>query len=65
MLDMPTLGLAHLAYLLSPGLSAAAGPAGPAGEKLPLEVSSAQLPRALPWENSAMNGILGDSLSGQ
>ena len=64
MLDIPTLGLAQLAYLLSP--LAAAGPQpGPVGEKLPLEVSSAQLPGALPWENSAMNGILGDSLSGQ
>ena len=65
MLDMPTLGLV-LPVITSPPPTpgAAAGP-GPAGEKLPLEVSSAQLPTALPWENSAMNGILGDSLSGQ
>ena len=55
-----------LAYLLSPARWAPPpnGLTGPAGEKLPLEVS-ARLPRALPWENLAMNGIAEDSLSGQ
>ena len=53
-------------YLLSPARWAQPpnGLTGPAGEKLPLEVS-AQMPRALPWENLAMNGIAEDSLSGQ
>ena len=67
-LDMPTPALLVTCYHLlqhpPAGLPPPHGLTGPAGEKLPLEVS-AQMPRALPWENLAMNGIAEDSLSGQ